>query len=114
MKDSKLLTRHAFILDLLCLLLCFALLFLGNKNIIPKWMLITGALIALVALITSIVLFVKARKIEREENRRIEREILANAAREDENNAAINEAEAAVLTEKNDEEQDDYKNDDEQ
>ena len=114
MKDSKLLTRHAFILDLLCLLLCFALLFLGNKNIIPKWMLITGALIALVALITSIVLFVKARKIEREENRRIEREILANAAREDENNAAIDEAEAAVLIEKNDEEQDDYKNDDEQ
>ena len=64
MKSSKILTRHAFILDLLCLLLCFALLFLGNKNIIPQWMLITGALIALVALIASIALFVKARKID--------------------------------------------------
>ena len=68
MKSSKILTRHAFILDLLCLLLCFALLFLGNKNIIPQWMLITGALIALVALIASIALFVKARKIDRDGN----------------------------------------------
>lgn len=80
--------RHAFILDVLCLLLCFALLFLGNKNIIPYWMLVIGALIALIALVASIVLFVKARKIDREESRRIENEILANAAKVD----AVDEA----------------------
>ena len=80
--------RHAFILDVLCLLLCFALLFLGNKNIIPYWMLVIGALIALIALVASIVLFVKARKIDREESRRIENEILAYAAKVD----AVDEA----------------------
>lgn len=80
--------RHAFILDVLCLLLCFALLFLGNKNVIPYWMLVIGALIALIALVASIVLFVKARKIDREESRRIENEILANAAKVD----AVDEA----------------------
>ena len=111
MKSSKILTRHAFILDLLCLLLCFALLFLGNKNIIPQWMLITGALIALVALIASIVLFVKARKIDREESRRIESEILANAARED---AAAKYAQDVTDGTESDDEQNDYKTDDEQ
>ena len=104
MKSSKILTRHAFILDLLCLLLCFALLFLGNKNIIPQWMLITGALIALVALIASIALFVKARKIDREESRRIEAEILKNAAKEDAVDKAIEEGDIV----------DDYKAEDEQ
>lgn len=111
MKSSKILTRHAFILDLLCLLLCFALLFLGNKNIIPQWMLITGALISLVALIASIALFVKARKIDREESRRIEREILANAARED---AAAKYAQDVTDGNESDDEQNDYKTDDEQ
>ncbi len=111
MKSSKILTRHAFILDLLCLLLCFALLFLGNKNIIPQWMLITGALIALVALIASIVLFVKARKIDREESRRIESEILANAARED---AAAKYVQDVTDGNESDDEQNDYKTDDEQ
>ena len=111
MKSSKILTRHAFILDLLCLLLCFALLFLGNKNIIPQWMLITGALIALVALIASIALFVKARKIDREESRRIESEILANAARED---AAAKYAQDVTDGNESDDEQNDYKTDDKQ
>ena len=111
MKSSKILTRHAFILDLLCLLLCFALLFLGNKNIIPQWMLITGALIALVALIASIALFVKARKIDREESRRIESEILANAARED---AAAKYAQDVTDGNESYDEQNDYKTDDEQ
>lgn len=111
MKSSKILTRHAFILDLLCLLLCFALLFLGNKNIIPQWMLITGALIALVALIASIALFVKARKIDREESRRIESEILANAARED---AAAKYVQDVTDGNESDDEQNDYKTDDEQ
>ena len=111
MKSSKILTRHAFILDLLCLLLCFALLFLGNKNIIPQWMLITGALIALVALIASIALFVKARKIDREESRRIDSEILANAARGD---AAAKYAQDVTDGNGSDDEQNDYKTDDEQ
>jgi len=102
MKDSKLLTKHAFILDVLCLLLCFALLFLGTKNVIPYWMLCTGAIIALVALVVSIVLFVKARKIDREENMRIEREILDKAASEDDTH----------VTDSVDV-QDDYKNEDE-
>lgn len=108
--------RHAFILDVLCLLLCFALLFLGNKNIIPYWMLVIGALIALIALVASIVLFVKARKIDREESRRIENEILANAAKVDAVDEAVKlenqeNADKAVEQITDDE---DYKADDQQ
>ena len=84
MNDSRKLLKHAFILDLLCLVLCFALLFLGTKAKLstPVWMLFVGTLIALVALIASIVLFVKARKLDRAESKRIEQEILENAAKE--------------------------------
>lgn len=89
--------RHAFILDVLALLLCFALLFLGNKNIIPYWMLVIGAIIALVALVASITLFVKARKIDRKESLRIENEILSNAAKVD----AVDEAAKLEDQEKN-------------
>ncbi len=78
MKNSKLLKRHAFILDILCLLLCFVLLYLGTTNKLPC-----------------------------EENRRIEREILENAAKEDAVDKAIEEGEIV-------DEQDEYKNDDEQ
>ena len=127
MKNSKLLAKHAFILDVLCLILCFALLFLGNKDLIPYWMLVVGALIAFVALIASLVLFIKARKIDREENRRIEREILEKAAMQEETEnqeevsqenvtlgsdddiEVANEDETIVV----DEAHDDYKNDDE-
>lgn len=107
MKDSKLLLRHAFILDLLCLLLCFALLFLGTKDIVPYWILAVGAFIALVALVTSIFLFIKARKIDKAESRRIEREILENAAKEDAVDKAIENGDIA-------DEETDYKADDEQ
>ena len=107
MKNSKLLKRHAFILDILCLLLCFVLLYLGTTNKLPYWALAVGAMIALVALVASLWLFVKAHKIDREENRRIEREILENAAKEDAVDKAIEEGEIG-------DEQDEYKNDDEQ
>ncbi|MBR6490179.1 MAG: hypothetical protein IKT03_06555 [Muribaculaceae bacterium] len=107
MKDSKLLLRHAFILDLLCLLLCFALLFLGTKDIVPYWILAVGAFIALVALVTSIFLFIKARKIDKAESRRIEREILENAAKEDAVDKAIENGDIT-------DEETDYKADDEQ
>ena len=107
MKDSKLLLRHAFILDLLCLLLCFALLFLGTKDIVPYWILAVGAFIAFVALVTSIFLFIKARKIDKAESRRIEREILENAAKEDAVDKAIENGDIA-------DEETDYKADDEQ
>lgn len=112
MKDSKLLLRHAFILDLLCLLLCFALLFLGTKDIVPYWILAVGAFVALVALITSIVLFVKARKIDRAESRRIEQEVLNNAAKEDAVDKAIEDGD--IVDEPVADEQEDYKTEDEQ
>lgn len=89
MDQAKLLMRHAFILDVLCLLLCFALLFLGTKDIVPYWLLAVGAVIALVALVASVYLFIKARKLDRAESRRIEAEILKNAAREDAVDKAI-------------------------
>lgn len=114
MKNSKQLLTHAFILDILCLVLCLALLFLGTKDIIPYWMLATGALIALVALITSIVLFIKARKIDREESRRIEQEILENAAKEDAVDAAQKQIEDDTTEAGEKTEQDDYKNDEEE
>ena len=102
---SKKLLTHAFILDILCLVLCLALLFLGTKNIISYWMLAIGAIIALVALVTSIALFIKARKIDRDESRRIEQEILDNAAKED-------AVEATTAQDDLENKQDDYKNDD--
>jgi len=114
MKNSKLLLKHAFILDVLCLLLCFALLFLGNKNLIPYWMLATGAAIALVALVTSIVLFVKARKIDREESRRIEREILNNAASEDGGEIKDDKDSTPDTHTESTTEQEDYKTDEEE
>ena len=89
MNQAKLFMKHAFVLDVLCLVLCLALLLLGTKEIVPDWLLMTGALIALVALVASIILFVKARKIDRAESRRIEAEILQNAAKEDAVNKAI-------------------------
>lgn len=107
MNNSKSLMRHAFFLDILCLLLCLALLYLGTSDKLPYWALAVGAMIALVALVISLWLFVKARKIEHEENRRIEREILENAAKEDAVDKAIEEGEIV-------DEQEDYKTDDEQ
>lgn len=107
MKNSKPLLRHAFILDVLCLLLSFALLFLGFNDKIPYWALVLGALVALVTLVASILLFVKARKIDREESRRIEREILESATHEDAVDKAIENGDL-------EDNQDDYKNDDEQ
>lgn len=68
-------------------------------------MLAIGAIIALVALVTSIALFIKARKIDRDESRRIEQEILDNAAKED-------AVEAATAQDDLENQQDDYKNDD--
>ena len=111
MNQAKLFMKHAFILHLLCLLLCFALLFLGTKEIVPFWILAVGAVIAFVALIASLILFIKARKLDRAESRRIEAEILKNAAKED----AVDKAaeEAAEDSEKVDEESD-KKTDDEQ
>ncbi len=112
MKNSTLLLRHAFILDVLCLLLCCALLYLGTNDKVSNGILITGALIALVALCASIWLFVKARKIERDEGRRIETQILDNAAREDAVDKAIEDGdiEDNVIAD----DQADYKNEDEQ
>ena len=107
MNNSRLLLRHAFILDILCLLLCLALLYLGNLDKLPYWALAVGALIALVGVVLSILLFVKARKLDREESRRIEQEILKNAAKEDAVNKAIEEGDIADV-------QNDYKSDDEQ
>lgn len=112
MNTSKQLLKHAFILDILCLVLCFALLFLGTKNLISYWMLATGAVIALVALITSIVLFIKARKIDREESHRIEQEILSNAAKEDAVFSTSQDEDINDEVEEN--EQEVYKNDEEE
>ncbi len=107
MNHSKQLLRHAFILDILCLLLCLALLYLGTTDKLPYWALAIGALVALVGVVVSIMLFVKARKLDREETSRIEREILENAAREDAVDKAIEEGDIT-------DEHDDYKSDDEQ
>lgn len=108
MNQAKLLMKHAFLLDVLCLALCCVLLFLGINDKVASWVLATGALIALVALCASIWLFVKARKIDRAENRRIEREILESASREDAVDKAIEDGDIT------DDEGDDYKADDEQ
>ncbi|MBR5118911.1 MAG: hypothetical protein IK100_09735 [Muribaculaceae bacterium] len=115
MNQAKLLMKHAFILDVLCLVLCLALLVLGTKEIVPYWLLAVGALIALVALVASIFLFIKARKIDRAESRRIEAEILQNAAKEDAVDKAIEDGViAGEQIDKQVEEQSDYKSDDEQ
>ena len=126
MNQAKLLMKHAFILDVLCLVLCLALLVLGTKEIVPNWLLLVGTVIALVALVASIFLFVKARKIDRAESRRIEAEILQNAAKEDavdkaiEDGDLIDEPDGQVEEKATDQvveqadEQSDYKTDEEQ
>ena len=116
MNQAKLLMKHAFILDVLCLALCFLLLFLGTKEIVPYWLLAIGALIALVALVTSIFLFIKARKLDRAEAKRIEAEILKNAAEEDAVDKAIEDGVIAdePNEEPTDESEEDYKIDEEQ
>ncbi len=111
MNQAKLLMKHAFVLDVLCLLLCLALLFLGTKDVIPYWILAIGAVIALIALVASVCLFVKARKIDRAESRRIEEEILENAAKEDAVDKAIEDGD---IVDEQTNEQADYKPDDEQ
>ncbi len=105
--------RNAFILDIICLVLCLVLLFLGNTDLLPHWALAIGAIIALIALIASIYLFVKARKIERAENRRIEAAILENAAKEDAVDKAIEDGDIVDEPDVKADEQDDYKTDDE-
>ena len=107
MRNPKLLMRHAFILDVLCLLLCSALLILGTNGVLKTWLMAVGAFIAFVALAASIFLFIKARKIDRAEARRIESEILKNAAREEAVNKAIEDGDIA------DDQEEDYKTDDE-
>ena len=126
MNQAKLLMKHAFILDVLCLVLCLALLVLGTKEIVPNWLLLVGTVIALVALVASIFLFVKARKIDRAESRRIEAEILQNAAKEDavdkpiEDGDLIDEPDGQVEEKATDQvveqadDQSDYKTDEEQ
>jgi Ca2+/Na+ antiporter len=107
MNNSKLLLRHAYILDILCLVLCLLLLYLQNTGKLEYWALSIGAIIALVAFVVSLYLFIKARKIDREESRRIEREILENASKEDAVDKAIEDGDIV-------DEQENYKNEDEQ
>lgn len=111
MNQAKLLMKHGYILDALCLLLCLALLFLGNNEIVPNWLLAVGVMIAIVALVASIFLFVKAHKLDRAESRRIEAEILKNAAKEDAVDKAIEDGD---IKDELVDEQADYKTDDEQ
>ena len=110
MDQARLLMKHAFILDVLCLVLCIALLLLGTKEVVPYWLLAVGAVIALVALVASLFLFVKARKLDRAEARRIEAEILKNASQEDAVSKAIEDGDIADETTN---EQNAYKADDE-
>ncbi|MBR5638830.1 MAG: hypothetical protein IKW83_03595 [Muribaculaceae bacterium] len=111
MNQAKLLMRHAFILYVLCLVLGFALLFLGKKDLIPYWLLVAGTVIVFVAFVAWVFLLVKARKLDRAECRRVEAEILKNAAKEDAVDKAI---ENGDIVDEVTYDQSDYKNDDEQ
>lgn len=119
MTKPKLIVRLAYALDIFCLALCFVLLYLGtNKKDIPTWVLTVGAIIAFLALVASFCLFAVVRKLDRAESRRIEAEILKNAAKEDAVDKAIEDGdiEDCVVTdgEEAEDTQADYKNDDEQ
>ena len=107
MNNSKLLLRHAYILDILCLVLGLLLLYLHNTGKLEYWALSTGAIIVFVAFVVSLYLFMKARKIDNEESRRIEQEILENASKEDAVDKAIEDGDIT-------DEQEDYKNEDDQ
>ena len=82
-----------------------------NNEIVPNWLLAVGVMIAIVALVASIFLFVKAHKLDRAESRRIEAEILKNAAKEDAVDKAIEDGD---IKDEPVDEQADYKTDDEQ
>ncbi len=91
-QESFKLQKRALLLDFACIAVALVSLYLANKDLVPLWVLITGASIATVLLVTSIILLIKSRKIER-------------AALKAENDAAMEQLMETDLTSKENTEQ---------
>ena len=84
--------KRALILDFLCIAVSVVVLYLGYKELIPQWGLITGALIALVLLVCSLYYFFKGRKLDRlAQKQEMEEMLAAEAENESKPQPEINE-----------------------
>lgn len=61
------LRRRALLLDIVCLALCGVLLWSGSNLDVPQWVLIIGAVVAVVLIVAAIVCSAKARKLDMEQ-----------------------------------------------
>ncbi len=61
------LRRRALLLDIVCLGLCGVLLWTGSNLDVPQWVLIVGAVVAVVLIVAAIVCSAKARKLDVEQ-----------------------------------------------
>ncbi|MBQ7689596.1 MAG: hypothetical protein IJT30_00145 [Muribaculaceae bacterium] len=57
------LCKRALLLDFACIAVSMVVLYLGYKQLLPQWALVTGAVIALAMLVVSLYLYFKGRKI---------------------------------------------------
>ncbi len=98
--------KRALILDMACIAVALVVLYLANNGIISFPWLVTGAIIALLLLIWSLVTLMKARRLNRELIAAYEAE-MANAKQNE-------EAEEADQAEENEESEQDEKAEKEQ
>ncbi len=61
------LRRRALLLDIVCLALCGVLLWTGSNLDVPQWVLIVGAVVAVVLIVAAIACSAKARKLDVEQ-----------------------------------------------
>lgn len=62
--DQKTLRLRAIFFDMIGLIICGAMLWLGSNTAAPMWVLIAGAVIAVAFVIAAIVCSAKARKLD--------------------------------------------------
>ncbi len=67
MTTIKDLRKRAFLADALCIVLAASVLWAGSNLDVPEWLLITGAALAIVALIAAVVYSFKAHSLLKEQ-----------------------------------------------
>ena len=71
------------LLDFVCIALAIAVLYVANKQMLPQWLVIIGAILAAVFLCASIYYLMKARRIEKENLKALEETELEEPQKEE-------------------------------
>ena len=87
MNDSNKLLKRAMLLDFVCIALALAVLYVGNKGLVPEWVLILGAVLALAFMCASIYDLMTARRIEKARRKELEEAELKELQKEHDENA---------------------------